>query len=150
MISGAWKYRPTHTNPDQQRFRTIGEKVATEKSAGAVKDVDIKCLAKDMTTVRTTSANCWPFWIEGATLVVGTNLDKTNLKQDKFIWLTTEGVSCGNDSTGKLRTGVKLCREKKRASCTTKALSRLGIGKNSSSICIPTITWEAQPVNPVV
>jgi len=65
QVAGAWEYRGKYTNQDQPRFRTIGEKVATTTSEGAVKDEDIKCLAADFTTVRTGAANCWAYWIEG-------------------------------------------------------------------------------------
>lgn len=65
QLDGAWVYRGSYTNQDQPRFRTLGEKIATETTEGAVKDTDISCLAADFKTVRTGSANCWAYWLEG-------------------------------------------------------------------------------------
>lgn len=75
--------RSSYTNPDQPIFRSVGEDVGKN-----VKDEDIKCLAADFMTVRTTSANCYPYWIEGGTIEVGVDLSGKPIKQDKFIWLT--------------------------------------------------------------
>jgi len=74
-IDGTWKARASYTNPDQPRFRTLGESVGTN-----ILDEQIKCLAADNVTVRTGAANCWPYWLEGANIVVGANLDGSEVK----------------------------------------------------------------------
>jgi len=53
-------------------------------------------LAADFKTVREGAANCWPFWIEGATLDIGVNASGSVIKQDYFVWLTTEGITCNS------------------------------------------------------
>lgn len=88
--NGSWVSRASFTNPDQPIFRTIGETVGKN-----ITDEQIKCLGADFTTIRTGAANCWPFWIEGGTIEIGVALDGKPIKQDKFVWLTQEGVTCG-------------------------------------------------------
>lgn len=98
-------------------FRTIGDvisKVDAEEniSEGNVKDADIKCLAADFRTVRTTSANCWPFWLEGSTIEIGVKRDGTAIKDEMMVWLTTELFSsCGTatDGTGADLIGIENC-----------------------------------------
>jgi hypothetical protein len=61
-------------------------------------------------TVRTGAANCWAHWIEGATLVIGNDNSNAPIKQDQFVWLTQEGISCGTDALGVLREGYEKCK----------------------------------------
>lgn len=68
-------------------------------------------------------------------------LVETQLNQ-RFVWLTTEGISCGNNSEGAALTGPVDCKIQNRTACNTSKLARLNIGSDSSSICIPTLTWE--------
>lgn len=137
QVDGAWKARKDYTNPDQPRFRTIGETVGTN-----VRDADVQCLAADFTTVRTGADNCWSYWLEGSTQEIGINLDGTPVREDSFIWLTNEGVSCGLDTNGVELTGVDNCTIDQRIPCSTTKLARLNIDANSSSICLPTLTWK--------
>lgn len=96
-----------------------------------------------MTTIRTGAANCYAYWIEGADLVIGQKTNGDSIKQDRFIWLTNEGVTCGTDAaTGVALTGIENCKTDTTIPCNTSKLGRLNIGSNSASICIPTITWK--------
>jgi len=99
-------------------------------------------LAADFTTVRTGATNCWAYWIEGQEQEIGVDLGGTVIKQDTFVWLTNEGISCGTDSNGVLREGVEKCMIDKSIPCNTSKLARLNIGSESSTICIPTLTWK--------
>ena len=110
---------------------------------GSVREEEIQCLAADMQTVRTGSANCWAFWIEGATVEIGVGSDGNPIRNDNFIWLTTEGITCGTNSEGVELVGPTDCRIKNTVACNSSKLARLNIGDSSSSICIPTLTWEA-------
>lgn len=84
-----WEARKDFINVDQARFRTFGEKVAKdEKTKGAVKETDIKCLGADFYTVKTGSANCFPFWIEGGSKSIGKTSASAPIKQDVFIWMS--------------------------------------------------------------
>lgn len=136
-VNGSWVSRASYTNQDQPQFRTIGEKVGTD-----VKDSQISCLAADFKTVRTGQANCWPFWIEGGTIEFGLKTDGKPIKQDKFVWLTNEGVTCGKDTNGADITGYDKCKIDKQIPCNTSKLGRLNVSANSEDICIPTITWK--------
>jgi len=93
-------------------------------------------LAADFTTVRTGSKNCWPHWIQGEVVKAGTNIanDRTIL-QDRYVWLTTEGISCAKG------TGYENCSVKKTTDCNASKLARLGIGKTSTFTCVPSFTW---------
>jgi hypothetical protein len=84
-----WEARSDFINVDQARFRTFGEKIAKDaKTKGAVKEADIKCLGADFYTVKTGSANCWPFWVEGGSKSIGKTSTQAPIKQDVFIWMT--------------------------------------------------------------
>lgn len=104
QINGEWQARSSYTTQDKHIFRTIGETVGTN-----VRESDIRCLAADYFTVRTGSENCWPYWLEGQIQDVGKQLDGTVIKQDNFVWLTTEGIECGTDSNGAPLTGLENC-----------------------------------------
>lgn len=69
-------------------------------------------------------------------MAVGYKLDatKTVINQDRFVWLTNEGITCGNNPvTGKVRTGLTECKEKIGAAvkCPPSKLTKLGITKTS-------------------
>lgn len=138
-VDGKWESRSAYTNPDQPRFRSIGEDIGTN-----IRESDISCLAADSVSVLTGSDNCWPFWITGGSVVIGMKLDETPIKQDKFVWLTQEGIECGNDTNGVLRTGYAKCTEDSQIKCGVSKLARLNVSANSESVCIPTITWKAR------
>lgn len=105
-------------------------------------DADIQCLAKDLVTVKKGAANCWPFWLETASIVVGETSTKVPIKQDQFVWLTNEIVECTNPTTKTKVYGLANCKRTGKTACTAKQQTRLGIGKGSSATCIPTMTWE--------
>jgi len=134
-VEDNWEARSSYTNPDQPAFRTIGETVGKD-----IKDDQIKCLGADFKTVKTGKANCWPYWLEGANLVIGKKLDGSAYKQDRFVWLTMETRKCGKDGAGAEIVGLD-CVIKEKIPCNAAKIARLGVGANSSSICIPTITW---------
>lgn len=67
-------------------------------------------MGADFKTIREGSENCWPFWQEGQQTVIGKKLDDTDFKEDKFTWLTTEGVECGTDTNGVKLTGTENCK----------------------------------------
>lgn len=140
-IGGVWQARSSYVNPDQPRFRTIGEAVATEEQEGAVTEEGISCLAADFFTIRTGSANCYPYWLEGGSVEIGVDASGVVIKQDTFIWTTLEGVECGNDLEGNKLTGTTNCKVDTRTVCNASKLTRLDIGANSASICMPTLTW---------
>lgn len=98
-----------------------------------------------MTTVLTGSDKCYPYWDESATVDIGTELDGKVIKNDYFVWLTQEGVSC-TTSTGVTKLGHDNCKYSKKSGgeCSVTKSKRLGVGANSSSICIPTLTWTAR------
>lgn len=98
---------------------------------GEVRDEDIRCLAADFRTVREGSANCWSYWIEGATLEIGKDTIGNPIKSDRFVWLTTEGITCGNNSEGVALTGPVDCKIASRTACNTSKLARLDIGSDS-------------------
>lgn len=108
----------------------------------------ISCLAADMTTVKTGSDNCYPYWDEGSGMVVGLERDAkaTEIKNDYFVWLTQEGVKCRDKTNTKDLLGYKNCKPVIGSGCSATKLKRLGLtpGSNSSSICIPAITWKAR------
>lgn len=83
QVDGAWESRAAYTNPDQPVFRSIGEAVGDD-----VSEDSIKCLAADLVSIRTGSTDCYPFWIEGATIEVGVDTAGKPIKQDRFVWLT--------------------------------------------------------------
>jgi hypothetical protein len=115
-----------------------------EGNEGEVRDEDINCLAADFRTVRQGAANCWSYWIEGATLEIGIDSNGASIKSDRFLWLTTEGITCGVNSAGVALTGLSDCKIGNRTACNTSKLARLDIGSDSSSICVPTLIWEAR------
>lgn len=79
-IGGVWQPRSGYVNPDQPRFRTFGENVATLEKEGAVTEEGISCLAADYYTIRTGSANCYPYWLEGGSVEVGVNASGVVIK----------------------------------------------------------------------
>lgn len=108
----------------------------------------VRCLAADFSTILTGTDNCYPHWLEGENIVIGKDLNGVEIKQDKFVWLTKEGIECGLDPS----TGVKLtgpypenddgkCKVKTSIPCNTSKLARLNITPESGSVCIPTFTW---------
>jgi hypothetical protein len=90
-IAGEWLTRTAYINADGPEFRTIGEKIAiagvegkeatdTEDAVvevkaqeGSVQESEIQCLAANHRDVRYGSDNCWPFWLQGQSVVVGTD-----------------------------------------------------------------------------
>lgn len=107
-------------------------------------DSDIKCLASDFKTLQVGSDNCWPYWLEGEDLVIGAELDGAEIKQDRFLWLTQDGISCGTNNEGVELTGYADCKVDSSISpvlCGTSKLARLGINSESSSICVPELAW---------
>jgi hypothetical protein len=144
-VDGTWKSRSSYINPDKPVFRTIGETVGDK---GNVKADSIRCLGADFSTILSGTDNCYPYWLEGENIVIGKDLSGNEIKQDKFVWLTKEGIECGNDpSTGVKLTGPSTsggkCKVKTRIPCNTSKLARLNISAESTSTCIPTLTWEA-------
>lgn len=99
-------------------------------------------MGADFVTLRTGSDSCWPFWIEGGDIVVGVNSDGADIKADRFVWLTNEGMTCGVDTNGADVTGWDNCKVDTSIPCNTSKLGRLNIGADSESICIPTMTFK--------
>jgi len=93
-----------------------------------------------MTTVKTGSKNCWAYWVSGTSVSVGTDIaTNKNILQDRYIWLTQEGITCPAG------TGIEKCKIKKETACNASKLKRMNIAVGSSSICIPGFTWEDIP-----
>lgn len=99
-------------------------------------------MAADFKTIRTGSDNCWPYWIEGGAIVVGAKADGTELKADRFVWLTTEGMKCGEDTNGVDITGWDNCKVASEVKCNSSKLGRLNITSDSEQICIGAITFK--------
>jgi hypothetical protein len=98
-----------------------------------------------MKTIRTGSANCWAHWIQGIVVEVGTSIETNNpIRQDMYVWLTTEGVACGTNSAGTALVGFEACKISKTIDCNASKLARLGIGAGNDSICVPSFQWEAR------
>lgn len=80
--------------------------------------------------------------MEGGSLEIGVDLSGKPVKQDRFIWLTTEGVTCGTDTNGVAITGYDKCKIDKTVKCSDSRKARLGVSASSSSVCIPAFTWK--------
>lgn len=145
-VGAEWKPRTSYMNVDQQRFRTIGETIGDGKQGQGVVDADVSCLAADLLTVRTGEDNCFPFWVDGAQVDIGKDLTGATIKQDQFVWLTQEGISCGTDDNGVALTNFKVCKmdDANYLACNSGKIANLGLtpGSNNSSICVGTVAWK--------
>lgn len=147
IVDGTYASRAGYTNVNQARFRTIGETLPVDAEGndrqGDVLDSDIQCLAADNVTVRNGSANCWPYWIEGGDIEIGLKADLSVIKQDQFIWLTTEGVEC--TQAGTTLQGTANCKVDNEVVCNSSKLTRLNLtGSGVANHCVGAITWKAK------
>lgn len=147
-FEGEWLSRSSYINPDQPLFRTLGENLAVNDSedpkyaGGSVTEEDIQCLAADNKTVRSGSDKCWPYWIQGASVIVGSDGSGNDITADTFVWLTNEGIEC--TSNGETVTGLDNCKidSDNLIQCSATRLTNLDL--NSNDVCIPTFAWKSK------
>jgi len=111
LVDNVWSYGGAYVSQDQKRFRTLGSVIP-----GDVSDDMVSCLSASGTVVREGAANCWSYWLGSNATVGGV---------DSFVWLTTEGVSCGSDLSPV--TGTENCQISKEIECNSSKLLRLSL-----------------------
>jgi len=60
--------------------------------------------------------------LRGDALEIGTKADGSPYKEDHYVWLTREDISCGQDDEGKDLIGPEECEIIKRVDCNVSKL----------------------------